>query len=170
VAEHEEVANVLGSLKSSSWSGTVYRMMLGENPPDRENTQGARWNPPDLAAIYTSLKPETAIAEVEYNLARQPRPVRPDLRKTLYELSVALGAVVDLSSVLPDLERLGIGRDQLFSDDMKISQEIGRAIAWLGFDGLLVPSARADGMNLVIYPSRATPESYRFEIGPKTQR
>jgi RES domain-containing protein len=82
VAEHEDVANVLASLKSSSWSGTVYRMMLGEYPPDRENTQGARWNPPDLAAIYTSLSPEAAIAEVEYNLAHQSQPVRRDLRKT----------------------------------------------------------------------------------------
>jgi hypothetical protein len=77
---------------------------------------------------------------------------------------------VDLSRVLSDLARIGIGRNQLFCDDMRISQEIGRTIAWLGFDGLLVPSARVEGMNLVIYPSRATPETYLFEIGQETQR
>jgi RES domain-containing protein len=169
VAEIDDVENILASLKSNSWSGTVYRLMLGENPPDRENTQGARWNPPELAAVYTSLKAETAIAEVEYNLAHQTRPVRRDLRKTLYELHVTLAGVVDLSPAMQAFARFGIGLDQLFSDDMKISQKIGRSIAWLGFDGLLVPSARAEGMNLVIYPSRANAESYRFEIGPKKQ-
>jgi RES domain-containing protein len=153
--------NVLASLHGAAWSGRVYRVMLNDYPPDRENTQGARWNPPDVAAIYACFEPAVCIAEIEYNLARQPRPVRRDLRKTLYEIEVTLAAVVDLTPLLPQLERIGIGASQIFADDMKTSQEIGRLITWFGFDGLIVPSARYEGKNLVIYPAR-TNESYTF--------
>src|SRR5271163_4293825 len=82
--------NALASLLGAAWSGRIYRVMLNDYPPDRENIQGARWNPPDVAAIYACFEPAVCIAEVEYNLARQPRPVKRDLRKTLYEIEVTL--------------------------------------------------------------------------------
>jgi RES domain-containing protein len=137
--------------------------MLNDYPPDRENTQGARWNPPDIAAIYTCLEPKVCIAEVEYGLSRQSRPIKPGLRKTLYQIEVTLSATVDIGPVMPALEGIGIGKSQLFADDMKMSQEIGRLTTWLGFDGLFVPSARSNGNNLVIYPAW-TNESYKFEV------
>ena len=37
------------------------------------------------------------------------------------------------------------------------------AIAWLGNDGLLVPSARADGVNLVIFPNQQRAD-YEFRV------
>jgi RES domain-containing protein len=155
--------NILTSLQSSPWNGKVYRVMLNDYPPDRENTQGARWNPPDVAAIYTCLEPAVCVAEVEYGLARQSRPVRADLRKTLYQIDVTLSSTVDIVSILPDLESIGIGPAQLFADDMKMSQEIGRLATWFGFDGIFVPSARSQGQNLVIYPGRAN-ESFAFTV------
>jgi RES domain-containing protein len=153
--------NALASLQSSAWSGSVYRVMLNDYPPDRENTQGARWNPPDVAAIYTCFEPAVCIAEIEYSLARQPRPVKRDLGRTLYEIEVTLAAVVDLAPLLPQLDKIGIGTAHLFADDMKTSQEVGRLVTWFGFDGLIVPSARSEGKNLVIYPGR-TNETYSF--------
>ncbi len=137
--------------------------MLNDYPPDRENTFGARWNPPDLPAIYCCLDPAVCIAEVEYGLARQSRPVKADLRRTLYRIDLAVGAVMDLSAILPKLEAIGIGASELFADDMKVSQEIGRLVTWLGCDGLIVPSARKTGNNLVVYPGR-TGDSYRFDV------
>jgi RES domain-containing protein len=163
MAEGSSLENILASLQSSMWGGQVFRVMLNDYPPDRENTQGARWNPPDVAAIYTCLEPAVCIAEVEYGLARQSRPVRPDLRKTLYQIDVQLSTAVDLVPILPDLEAIGIGTAQRFADDMKISQEIGRLATWFGFDGLFVPSARSQGRNLVIYPGRAN-DSYAFTV------
>lgn len=50
----------------SSWDGTVYRHMFASQPPTRANMGGARWNEPNLAAIYTSCERETALAEAEY--------------------------------------------------------------------------------------------------------
>jgi hypothetical protein len=57
MVDGSSLENILASLQSSPWSGKVYRVMLNDYPPDRENTQGARWNPPDVAAIYTCLEP-----------------------------------------------------------------------------------------------------------------
>lgn len=154
---------ILSSLQGVAWSGRVFRVMLNDYPPERENKLGARWNPPGIAAIYTCLESSVCIAEVEYGLSRQPRPTKVDLRKTLYEINVALSTTVDLGGVLPELERIGLGTPQLFADDMKLSQEIGRLVTWLGFDGLFVPSARKNGTNLVIFPDW-TNESHRFDV------
>jgi RES domain-containing protein len=167
MVDRTSLESILSSLKGRPWSGRVFRVMLNDYPPDRENTQGARWNPPETAAIYSCLDAAVCIAEVEYGLARQSRPVKPTLRKTLYEIDLALGGLVELDAVRPQLADLGIDRPQLFADDMKVSQEIGRLVTWFGFDGLVVPSARSSGNNLVIYPGRAT-ESYRFEIIGRT--
>ncbi len=163
MVDRSSLDSILSTLKSTPWTGRVFRVMLGDYPPDRENTLGARWNPPDVAAIYTCLAEETCIAEVEYTLARQPRPVKPGLRKTLYEIQLSLATTVGIEPILPKLERIGVGKPELFADDMKLSQEIGRLVTWFGCDGLFVPSARSVGGNLVIYPAR-TSDSYQFDV------
>jgi RES domain-containing protein len=40
---------------------------------------------------------------------------------------------------------------------------IGGAAHWLESEGILVPSARADGNNLVLFPDRSDPDA-AFEI------
>jgi RES domain-containing protein len=163
MVDRNSLESILAGLTGGTWSGRVFRVMLNDYPPDRENTLGARWNPPGVPAIYSCLQPKVCIAEVEYALARQSRPVKPGLRKTLYEIEIALSAAVEIAPILPELKDIGIDLPQLFADDMKASQEIGRLVTWLGFDGLFVPSARSDGNNLVIYPGRSS-EFYRFEV------
>lgn len=155
---------IIEALPAEEWIGTVYRVMFSNYPPDRENTVGARWNPPDIAAIYTSLTAETAIAEIAYHVAIQPRPLRSDLKRTLYEISVHLDAVVDLTAAIADLEAAGISKEKLLASDMAVSQAIGRTVTWFDRDGLLVPSARGPASNLVIYPAWAKNESYRFDV------
>ncbi len=48
------------------------------------------------------------------------------------------------------LARLGASDDDLVSDEFTVCQAIGGAAAYLEVDGLLVPSTRSDGANLVI--------------------
>jgi RES domain-containing protein len=156
--------DILAALPARAWSGTVFRLMLADYPPERENTVGARWNPPEIGAIYTSESAEIAIAEVTYHLNQQPRPVRRDLKKTVYEINVELAAVVDLEDVIPHLERAGIPQHLLVGNDLSTSQAIGKTVTWLDRDGLFVPSARARGKNLVIYPAYSKSASYRFEV------
>jgi RES domain-containing protein len=141
--------DILQSAAVSPWEGTVYRHMFGSHPPVRGNTTGARWNGPELEAIYTSCERETALAEAEYYISLQP--LRPKAKRMLYTIRISLRNVVDLTA--PHLlSRLGITDHALSGPDHSPCRLIGGAVNWLGNDGLLVPSARrTGGTNLVIY-------------------
>ena len=58
---------------------------------------------------------------------------------------------------------IGISERELTSLDHRVCQTVGGAFEWLGNDGLLVPSARADGANLVIFPNRQRSD-YEFRV------
>lgn len=154
-----ELVDRLREIACGPWRGQVYRHMFAAYPPDRENTSGARWNPVGVGAIYTSLERATSMAEAEYHLSLQP--VRPRVRRAIYVIRVALGNVTRLT--LEELDRLGLTSDMLGSFDMGPCQAIGGAIANLGRDGMIVPSVRARGTNLVIYPANRSAE-FTFEI------
>lgn len=142
------------------WEGIVFRHMFASFPPERENTRGARWNPAETPAIYASLGRDVAIAEADFYIGLQP--VRPMARRVLYKIEVALSSVLDLSDPAT-LLKVGLKVESLASIDYSKCQQIGGAAEWLDHDGLLVPSARAVGVNLVIFPNRTKP-SYRFNI------
>lgn len=134
--------------------------MFGDYPPDAENTRGARWNPPGVAAIYTSLAREGALAEAEHQIAVQPSP--PRARRTIYTLELTLASVLDLTDV-EVLRTLGVGTSELKADDMTACRRLGGAAHWLERDGLLLPSARCSNTNLVIFPANR-PHDARLEI------
>ena len=63
----------------------------------------------------------------------------------------------DLSD--PDaLADVGLSLQSLGDMDWSRCQVVGGATEWLGRDGLLIPSARAKGTNLVIFPNRKKSE------------
>lgn len=135
--------------------------MLNNYPPTRPNTRGARWNPPDVQAIYTSCDRETALAEAEYRLSLEPVQLR--VRRVMYTLKIQLKSVLDITDN-DILKKLGINSERLAEPNFTSFQQIGGATNWLGHDGLLVPSARAKGINLVIYPLQQDPDLALEEI------
>ncbi len=155
-----ELLERLAALPPEPWQGTAFRHMFGSYPPDRENTSGARWNPAGVAAIYTSLSRAGALAEAEHQIAVQPIP--PRAQRSLYELEVALGGVFDLTD-LALLAELGIDQNALGADDMLACREVGAAAASLNCGGILVPSARAEATNLVIFAANLGAEA-RFDV------
>ena len=155
-----ETIQALEQFTPAPWEGIVFRHMFANFPPERENASGARWNPPPIPAIYTSLVRKTAIAEADYYISLQP--IRPRARRVVYRIQVTLTSVFDLSGS-PALSILGLNDESLASIDHSACRRVGGAVEWLGHDGLLVPSARTDGTNLVIFPNRKTP-NYRFEV------
>lgn len=140
----------LADLNPSTWSGRVWRHTFADNPPDKANGRGARWNPPGTDALYVSLDRETALAEAEHQIALQP--IRPRAKRTLYQLDLELSNVLDLTN--PEvLERLGVDRAALSHVDFTACQRVGGAAAFLRHDGILVPSGRHPGINLVVFIS-----------------
>jgi len=121
---------------------------------------GARWNPPGVPAIYTSLARETALAEAEYQISAQPH--RPKAKRTVHQIELSLSSVFSLAD--PDtLAAFGLSKKDLGELDMTRCQEVGAAIEHSHHDGLLVPSARHHGHNLVVFPRQVTLE-YRFQV------
>jgi RES domain-containing protein len=157
--------NALEAAPSGSLEVAAWRHAFGKHPPDQENTRGARWNPPGVAAIYLSLERDGAIAEGDHAVAIQP--LRPRAPRFLYEISVTLGNVVDLGR--PDvLANVGLSEADVADDDLTACQEVGGAAEWLGHDGVVVPSARSAAHNLVIFPSQRTAEA-NFDAQPGEQ-
>jgi len=155
-----ELLDALESMGMEPWRGTVFRHMFNDFPPERENTRGARWNPPKTGAIYTSLKSETALAEIEYHLSLQP--VRPSVSRHMFTVDVEVEHLVDLSTD-EALQAAGLDTEALAATYYATCQTVGGAVAWLGCGGMLVPSARAHGVNLVLFP-HAGDNGYSFEV------
>jgi len=155
-----EIAEILADLPSGPWEGIAYRHMFANFPPDRENTRGARWNPPEVPAIYCSLGYDIVIAEAEYRLSLETVP--PKVKRTIYKIRVRLERALDIRSP-QTLSRLGLGRSALSQIKHEECSRIGGIVARQHHDGLLVPSARIKGDNLVIFPNSQT-KSFLFEV------
>lgn len=141
------ISERLAEVEPVEWTGDVWRHTLAGYPPDRRNVHGARWNPPGVEALYVSLERDTAIAEGDYLIASQP--LRPAAKRTVHRLRISLSALVDLTDPVL-LEALGVDQDALTSDDHRACQAVGAAAVFLHLDGILVPSARHPGANIVI--------------------
>ncbi len=156
----QDLLDAIAALPVIGFDGGTWRHMFGDNPPELANTGGARWNPPGVDAIYSSLERETAIAEGDYRL--QLEPIRPRAKRTVYRLTVRLASVVDLRS--PEVRRrLGLSDADLADLTMSKTSAVGGAVEWLGHDGMLVPSMRAEGTNLVIFPNRMEERDGRLD-------
>ncbi len=68
-------------------------------------------------------------------------------------------ALLDLTDA-GRLAAIGITEEDFESIPWEPCQRVGGAVAWLGHDGLLIPSVRdRDGSNLVIFTANQPPES-----------
>ena len=147
MAHDPNLLDAIEDLGAVDWRGRVWRHMFNDYSPERVNTGGARWNPPGVGAIYTSLERDTALAEGQRAIDIQPR--RIFRRRVLYELELDVQDVVDLSSPTA-LNAVGLTLADLEGDDFSACQSVGGAAAWLGRGGLIVPSVRHEGDNIVI--------------------
>lgn len=92
---------------------------------------------------------------MHFHLSRQP--VFPStVEFSLSEIEVTTRETVMLGD-LSDLEPLGVEPGRYSSILYERTQEIGDAAAFLGFDGIIIPSARWDCLNLVIFCDSLTP-------------
>jgi RES domain-containing protein len=121
--------------------------------PTAASISGGRWSPrPDsvfgVPALYTSFTREGALAELCSFLADiTPIPKARMIKVTSLEISVLEAVRVQRD----DLVTLGVALDRYGQRDYSRTQQIGAALAFLGVDGLIAPSARWDCENLVVF-------------------
>jgi hypothetical protein len=117
------------------------------------SVNGGRWAQPardgaDVPALYTSMERNGALAEVvSYLTLLTPLPKSRPLK--ISRLGVSTAKTLRLARV--DLEGLGVDMARYGERDYDRTQTIGAALAFLGIDGLIAPSARWRCDNLMIY-------------------
>jgi RES domain-containing protein len=138
----------LSALPSAEFSGDVYRAIRKSLDPLAFSTRGGRWAKHGGAAVlYTSLSPEGALAEINHHWRQlTPLPTKPAV---LHTLRVTTQRTLHLLRTC--LADVGIDPGSYSGAGYERCQEVGAAVAFLGYDGLIVPSARWESDNLVLF-------------------
>lgn len=87
-------------------------------------------------------------------MSLEPQP--PSKTFALYQVMVSLKSTVDFTPTSV-LSNLGITADHLRQNNPEACREVGALADWMHQDGLLVPSARSRGTNLVILTAQVDP-------------
>jgi len=109
-----------------------------------------RWNTSEMSVLYGAAERDGAIAEIDFHLSRGQSVFPSRMRHDLFELAVKTQQTAVFAD-MEQLKRLGVDdsryRELLYSR----TQEIGAAAAFLGFDGMIVPSARWKCQNIILF-------------------
>ncbi|MBA3687596.1 MAG: RES family NAD+ phosphorylase [Chloroflexi bacterium] len=155
------IAEALWKLPTTSVPDTVWKHTFVRQSPTTPNVRGARWNPRGVPAIYLATDRKTALAEGRYLAGQQPQAIKKD--RQIHALRIdGLKNVLDLRD-RRTLRALGVSETELESPDHGACQLIGGTAEWAGYDAMLVPSARAEGANLVVF-ERKTGETFEMSV------
>jgi RES domain-containing protein len=163
----------------SSLSATVFRFINPKfsKPEDVVSGGGGlvangRWHcKGNFRISYTSLSPETALAESLAHVRYYNLPEKSALPKVLVSLSADLKNVLLLTDGKLR-QKLKFSEAAMKTTDWRadnrrgaesLTQAWGWAIQQAGFDGLLVPSAAGSGQNLLIYQENLTGGAVRID-------
>jgi hypothetical protein len=140
--------DLLAKLPTQTFAGDVFRATRRSLDPTTPSTSGGRWAPRDgPAVLYTSLEREGALAEIAFHWSLlNPRPTKPAL---INRLGVKSDRTLKL--IRADLATLGVDTAHYEDANYKRTQEIGAVVEFIGCDGLIVPSARWNCDNLILF-------------------
>jgi RES domain len=162
----------LHELQPETFSGKVWRLVRAGRDPLIATSPKGRWDDGSFTVLYTALSPDGARAEIHYHLSRG-QPVFPSaLPIHLHEIEVEVAqtyAFKSLDALVPygvNVADYGELDYALLREEYSVTQRIGEAAHFLGIDGLIVPSARWPGANLVVLSDRARLRHVRDE-GPQ---
>ena len=149
----QDLVDRLSENRPERFEGDVFRATRVGADPTAPSTSGGRWAPPSqgdpgVYVLYTSLERDGAIAEVASFLAELtpvpgPRPIE------VTRLAVSMARTMRFARA--QLPALGVDLARYGERDYIQTQKIGAALAFLGFDGLIAPSARWSCDNLMIF-------------------
>ena len=137
----------LANRPTTTFAGEAFRVTPMSLDPLAPSTRGGRWaQPGESAVLYTSLGRECALAEVAFHWGQlTPYPSKP---ASLHRLRITAHRTLRL--IQTEIAELGVSSLSYHTANYKRTQEIGAAVSFLGCDGLIIPSARWNGENLVL--------------------
>lgn len=158
----EDLVQRVNDLGTTSWSGTAYRYTTPKRDPlsgTGARLNGGRWNPRGAFAVIYLARPEAAcIAELERSAELTNISVTNALRsgRTLHTLHAHQVQVLDLTSE-PSQSAIGLEASDIADDDHTACQAVGQAADFLGYQGVLAPSATGTGLVLAAFEARLSP-------------
>ncbi len=142
--------DALEAMAPVAFRGSVWRVTRAGRDALQASTAPGRWSPGgDAEVLYTSLERAGALAEIGFRLSLEP--VWPSrMVHEAHWIEAGTGRSLrfaDVASLVP----LGVDPVRWAGFDYEATRAIAAAAHFLEFDGLIVPSARADCGNLVVF-------------------
>jgi RES domain-containing protein len=148
-----------------AFEGTVWRMVRAGRDVLQGSSYGGRWDDGTFDVLYTSQKADGAIAEMHFHVSRGQPVIPSKITYRLYELHVAMPRVLKFAD-LAALAALGVDTSRYGAlsyveraQEYPRPQEIAEAAYFVGFDGLIVPNARFDCPNVIVFCDRVPPHA-----------
>jgi RES domain-containing protein len=146
----DRLLDLIGEIEGQPLDRTMWRVVrTGRDALDGSRGSG-RWNTSEMSVLYGAAEKDGAIAEINFHLSRGQSVFPSRMRHDVFELTVHARQTLVLED-MEQLKRLGVDdsryRDLLYTR----TQEIAAAAAFLGFDGLVVPSARWNCQNVILF-------------------
>ncbi|MCA3561000.1 MAG: RES family NAD+ phosphorylase [Aestuariivirga sp.] len=156
-----QLLDAVDAFAREPFEGRVWRCVRDGRDPTVGSPSQSRWCNGQFDVLYTSLKKDGAIAEIDALLSLQP--VFPSkIRWDCYELKVRSSKTLRIAD-LATLQRLGVETTTYRERHYERTQSIADAAFFLGFDALIVPSARWACHNLVLFTGRLQPADIELE-------
>jgi RES domain-containing protein len=157
--------DAIESMAPAAFSGPVWRVVREGRDPVRCSRSGGRWDDGTFDVLYTSADRLGALAEMRFHLMRGQPVIPSQVTYKLYQLDMQLGRSLKLLN-LGDLAKVGLDTarfGQLSYNEKHAeyprSQDIGEVAHFLDYDGLVVPNARHDCLNVVAFCDRVGTEA-----------
>lgn len=156
-----KLLDAIDAFPREPFSGPVWRVTREGRDPLQGARSRSRWCNDSFDVLYTSLEQDGAFAEIYALLSSQP--VFPSkIRAIACRISVTVSKVLRLDS-LQALEPLGVDTTRYHERIYQRTQEIADAAYFLGFQGLLAPSARWNCHSLVLFTDHISPGDIQCE-------
>lgn len=163
------ILDALESLDPEPFDGEVWRTTRKGHDSLCGSGADGRWSSSgEFEVLYTSLARGGSLAEIGYRLSLEPMwPSRIEHQVHLIAAQTERTLrFADVASLAP----LGVDASRYGSFDYGATQAIAAAAYFLEFDGLIVPSARWEGANLVLFMDRAPPGSLQVRQSEDVDR
>jgi RES domain-containing protein len=154
------------ALPRPRFGDTAWRVTREGRDPLQGGSSISRWCNGEFDVLYTSLERDGAIAELHALLDLQPVfPSKIVFR--VHQLKVSVKQALDLTD-FSTLARLGVDISRYQDRNYTVMQSVADAAYFLGFEGLLVPSARWPCANAVLFTDRIEPAHLSVEATEPT--
>jgi RES domain-containing protein len=149
----DRLLDALAEFDPEPFSGTMWRVVRAGRPPLDGSRGSGRWNPASLSVLYGAQEADGAMAEMHFHLSRGQSVFPSRMRHLLFELRIRTTGSLVLAN-MDTLARLGVVPARYGEILYDRTQEIADAAFFIGYDGIIAPSARWACQNIILFLDR----------------